>query len=202
MVLDWNEYLFREVDKDNNDLPSFTNWDDELKRWADTVNTNPVIKELDTFLKEEMHSTSITDEERDKLYARYLEMKLALFDKAVELAKTFTRPSKLPGDMMEPHFGLSIFEMQYKEGLQKVALLEKQTRGFDRDMDYKLIKTLSEQAAMLAQADQSTPDWMVDIMKILSESMTEGRINVIKNGSTSVEYGNDSGNLYDIGLDQ
>lgn len=202
MVLDWGEYLFREVDKDNDDLPSFTNWDNELKRWADTVNTNPVIKELDTFLKEEMHSTSITDEERDKLYARYLEMKLALFDKAVDLAKTFTRPSKFPGDMMDPHYGLSIFEMQYKEGLQKVALLEKQTRGFDRDMDYKLIKTLSEQAAMLAQADQPTPEWMTDIMKILSESMTEGRINIIKDVTTSVEYGNDSGTLNNIGLDQ
>ncbi|MDD5360418.1 MAG: hypothetical protein PHI79_03480 [Sulfurovaceae bacterium] len=99
--------------------------------------------------------------------------------------------------------GLSLFELSYKENQQKVALLEKQTRGFDRDMDYKLIKTLSENSAMLAQADQATPEWIVKTMKLLAETMTEGRINIKEqNGTTVVEYNSVNGDsIYGIGLD-
>ncbi|MDD5360419.1 MAG: hypothetical protein PHI79_03485 [Sulfurovaceae bacterium] len=92
-----DEFIFLEIDGDGNQYPEFQNWDIEFNRWAGTISKNSIIVDLEEFLKTEMHSTSISDEERDKLYARYLEMKLALFDKAVELAKTFARPIKYIG---------------------------------------------------------------------------------------------------------
>lgn len=89
-------YKFLEYTTDENGQKKeivFESWDKELERWSNTVSNTPIIKDLETFLKDEMHATTISDEERDRLYAKYLEMKLALFDKVIELAKTFARPT-------------------------------------------------------------------------------------------------------------
>ncbi len=91
--------IFLEYVLNSDGLPSdetietFKNWDLELGRWAETIKKNPIAKDLDDFLKKEIHSTEISDEERDKLYLRYLEMRLALLDRSIELAKTFARPN-------------------------------------------------------------------------------------------------------------
>jgi hypothetical protein len=90
-------YIFLEYILDGNGeretIGIFTNWDDELERWAKTIKENPIVKDLEDFIKKEIHSADISDEERDSLYLRYLEMSLALFDRCVELAKTFARPN-------------------------------------------------------------------------------------------------------------
>ncbi|SFV70886.1 hypothetical protein MNB_SV-13-127 [hydrothermal vent metagenome] len=52
----------------------------------------------------------------------------------------------------------------------KVALTEaqkasNQITGFDKDMRYKILKSLSETSGMLAQNDVVTPSWMTTEMK-------------------------------------
>lgn len=102
-----------------------------------------------------------------------------------------------------PEFGFTAFELEYKTKQQQGALLVKQTVGFDHDMEYKLAKTLTENSSMLAQADQATPVWMVDTIKLLGGLMTEGRINIKEeNGSTVVEYNPSSETDPNYELDQ
>ena len=46
-----------------------------------------------------------------------------------------------------------------------VGLIDKQIKGFAKDMDYKILKSYSEQAGMLAQNDIATPVWMTTEMQ-------------------------------------
>ena len=61
---------------------------------------------------------------------------------------------------------------------KKDGLIDKQIEGFDKDMAYKVSKMFSEQSGMLAQNDVATPAWMTDVMKIATEMMTSGKIDI------------------------
>ena len=49
--------------------------------------------------------------------------------------------------------------------VKKRNLIDKQIAGFKKDMNFKILKSLSEQASMLAQNDISTPPWMTTDMQ-------------------------------------
>lgn len=96
--------------------------------------------------------------------------------------------------------GLTLFEIERQKATRQVSLLDEQIAGFEYDMSYKAAKTLSENSAMLAQADQPTPEWMADSIKILVEMMTRGKLNLkVVSGETQVSYLS-GGSEYNIGL--
>jgi hypothetical protein len=104
------------------------------------------------------------------------------------------------GRILTMDFGLNLFEIGRQKETRQVLLLEEQISGFQHDMEYKAAKTLSENSAMLAQADQPTPEWMVDSIKILIEMMTRGKLNIkVESGETQVSY-LPGGDEYNIGL--
>ncbi len=96
---------------------------------------------------------------------------------------------------------LTLFEIERQIKVRQVLLLDEQIAGFEYDMSYKAAKTLSENSAMLAQADQATPEWMADSIKILIEMMTRGKLNLkTVSGVTEVSYIT-GGDEYNIGLE-
>lgn len=88
------EYLNMFVELGSSENSScFESWDIEIERWSKTLSENFIIKDLSNFILEEIHSTSISDEEREGLYVKYLELRIGILDKAIELAKLFARPN-------------------------------------------------------------------------------------------------------------
>ncbi len=71
--------------------------------------------------------------------------------------------------------------------------IDKQIEGYDK-VNYKdLLKTYNENLSMLSNAQVAPPPWMIDTTKLLTEMVTDGKINI--DGKASAPTGEDSGEL-------
>ena len=69
--------------------------------------------------------------------------------------------------------------------------IDKQIVGYDK-VNYKdLLKTYNENLSMLSNAQVAPPPWMIDTTKLLTEMVTDGKINIIGEAQTPTAEGGD-----------
>ena len=175
---------------------------------VDSISTrllaNPIYADAKATIVDQLDNVEISTEEKDKLLSAFLQnfatpaITLA-FEHAAKIPLLNLEQQKIDAEKDEAVYkklqALAGLHKQYgyKEatltGLgtdSKEGLLDRQTQGFYKDQIYKTVKTFSEQAAMLAQNSIETPAWMVDIMRIGSEILSDGKIDITVTGDPEV----------------
>ena len=176
--------------------------------FSEALNGSVIVKEAKASIKEMILSAEVSLEERERMFTAYIQqLSLGILSQAVDLAKS------LPVlEQEKDKAGLDKFIAQaqlikqygFKDATPTSlgdssgdGMIDIQTKGFYKDQVYKLDKVLSEMAAMLAQNDIVTPDWIVSVQKLCTEIMTDGKIDVKVTGTgaakvTTVTYNKDN----------
>lgn len=166
--------------------------------------SNAIYTDAKKTIEDQLDNVEISTEEKDKLLSAFVQnfsvpaMTLAFEYAAkipllnLEQQKIDAEKDKAVYDKLTSLAGLKKnygFKDATLEGLgtdSKDGMVDKQIEGFYKDQVYKAVKTFSEQAAMLAQNDIPTPDWMVDVMKIGTEILSSGKIDILVSGNPAV----------------
>jgi len=194
---------------------------EDMNTISEALNANAIIVEAKDSILKSLDNAEISTEERDKLFSAYIQqLSIGILTQAIGLAKDVPilklQEKKLEAEAVKAVYdklqSIASLKKQFgygnatEEGLGDSSgdgLIDKQINGFYKDMVHKAVKTFSEQAAMLAQNDVATPDWMVDIMKIGAEIMADGKINILVSGEPAVTTVNYDGDATEAnGLDE
>lgn len=169
----------------------------EVNTACEELLKNKLITDAKTSILDQLHNTEITIEERNKLYTAYLQqISLGALGYAIDIVKMMpeveaSQWKKLSAEaQVKKNFGYGNASIENGLGEStKDGIVDKQIEGFFKDMVYKAMKSCNENGAMLAQADVPTPEWMTDIIKLATEIMSDGKINIVKTaGETQVTY--------------
>jgi hypothetical protein len=170
---------------------------------------NPIYADAKATIVDQLDNVEISTEEKDKLLSAFLQnfatpaITLA-FEHAAKVPLLNLEQQKVDAEKDEAVYK----KLQALAGLHKQfgyknasltglgtstddGLIDRQTKGFYKDQVYKIVKTFSEQAAMLAQNSVATPDWMTDVMRIGTEILSDGKMDVTVTGDpevTTVKY--------------
>ena len=168
----------------------------DVETISDRLQDNPLYTDAKNTITEQLDNVEISTEEKDKLLSSFLQnfslpaITLAFENAAkipllnIEQQKAEAEKDKALYDKLQ---SLASLKKQYgfKDATTETlgadsgdGLIDKQIEGFFKDQIYKGIKTFSEQSAMLANNDITTPPWMVDYMKIGAEMLSSGKINI------------------------
>ena len=171
---------------------------------SEKIKANTIYTDAYDALTVNLDNVEVSTEEKDKLLASFLQnfsipaltlafehaMKIPLFD--LEQQKLEAEKDKAAYDKLT---SLASLKKQYGFGNATTmdlgastddGLLDRQIEGFYKDQVYKISKTFSEQAAMLAQNDVPTPEWMTDVLRIATEILSSGKIDVTVSGDPEV----------------
>jgi hypothetical protein len=166
--------------------------------------TNPIYTDAKETITEQLDNVEISTEEKDKLLSAFVQnfsvsaLTLA-FEHAAKIPLLNLEQQKIDAEKDEAVYKklAALADLKKKYGYKEATLTElgtdsgeglidRQTEGFYKDQVYKVMKTFSEQAAMLENAGVTTPPWMVDVMRIGTEILSDGKMDVEVTGDPEV----------------
>ncbi|DAB40283.1 MAG TPA: hypothetical protein CFH81_08800 [Sulfurovum sp. UBA12169] len=162
----------------------------DVETISDELRENSIYKDAKESIEKAMDNVEISSEEKKKLLSGYLQnfsipalqmafdaaSKIKLLEHEIEKA-AFEKLRVLADIKKNYGFGNASAEAGLGEDT-KDGLVDEQKAGFFKDQIYKLAKTLSENSYMLAQNDVPTPEWMADAIKLCSEFLSAGKIDI------------------------
>ncbi|NKQ40043.1 MAG: hypothetical protein HF962_00515 [Sulfurovum sp.] len=156
-----------------------------------------------------MSNVDITEEERNRLLAGYLQqVSVGLIPLGVSiLTKAKEELELVAKAKYDKLVSLAVLKKQYgyasatEDNLGESSgdgLIDKQTAGFEKDIYHKLNTSYLSMQGILANNEVSVPEWQVDVIRLLTEFLTDGKIDVSVSTdstgerSTTVQYKEDS----------